>query len=648
MKIDHTKPAKLNEIQITDGFWSYYQKLLREVVLPYQWDALHDNVEGAEPSRCFHNLKVAAGDIEGKYEGFVFQDHGIVTWLEAVGGSLAHHPDEKLEALADEAIDLLERVQCKDGYLNSYYIVNCPEERWTNLMECHELFCAGHLIEAAVSYTQATGKDKFLWIARRYADYIDSVFGPEDGKCKGYPGHQEIELALLKLYHATGDEKYRNLSGFFLNQRGTAPYYFDLETEKLGGKRYWSDQACMTPDYFQAHQPVREQRKAVGHAVRAVYQYAAMAEFAAETEDLAMAKACCALFDNITQKQMYITGGIGSTHFGEAFTFDYDLPNETIYQETCASIGLVFFASRMLMLDHNSRYVDVIERALYNSVLSGIARDGKSFFYVNPLEVWPEACEKNPERRHVKAERQPWFSCACCPPNIARTIASVGQYIYSTSEAGVYVNLYVGGTFSFDKCGNKITLVQKEDYLQNGSVQINVKTNKTTYFMLALRKPGWCREMKLKVNGETVASEVADNGYVILEREWLSDDCIEILFEMPVVAMRANPLVRADAGKIALMRGPLVYCLEEVDNGNNLSAISISSNQTFDVAECTELDGMPVILGKAKRLNENAWSEEMLYAPVAEQRTVNFCAVPYAFWGNRAKGEMMVWIREIQ
>lgn len=316
MERKHSMPAALKQVQITDDFWAYYQKLLREVVLPYQWEALNDRIKGAAPSRCIHNLKVAAGDIEGQYEGPVFQDHGIVTWLEAVGGSLAHHPDPGLEALADEAVDLLGRVQREDGYLNSYFIVKEPENRWKNLMECHELFCAGHLIEAAVAYTHATGKEKFLNIARKYADYIDTVFGPEEGKCKGYPGHQEIEIALFKLYRATEDEKYKKLAIFFLDQRGKAPNYFEEETKKLAGKRYWPDLTGISMEYFQAHEPVRDQRIAVGHAVRAVYQYTAMAEMAAETGDTDLAEACHALFDNITEKQMYITGGIGSTHIG--------------------------------------------------------------------------------------------------------------------------------------------------------------------------------------------------------------------------------------------------------------------------------------------------------------------------------------------
>ena len=607
MKQSHSMPAGLKQVQITDNFWAYYQKLLREVVIPYQWDALNDRIEGAAPSHCIHNLKVAAGDIEGKYEGPVFQDHGIVTWLEAVGGSLAHHPDSKLEALADEAIRLLERVQQPDGYLNSYFIVNAPGERWTNLMECHELFCAGHLIEAAVAYTTATGKTAFLHIAEKYADYIDSVFGPEDGKCKGYPGHQEIELALLKLFRVTGENRYLNLSRFFTDQRGTDPFYFDLETQKLNGRRYWPVQDFMTPDYFQAHMPVREQRIATGHAVRAVYQYAAMAELAAETGDVRLAQACHALFDNITQKQMYITGGVGSTHVGEAFTVAYDLPNDTVYQETCASVGLVIFASRMLMLEHNARYCDVIERALYNSVLSGISRDGKSFFYVNPLETWPGVTERNPDRMHIKTERQPWFGCACCPPNIARTIASAGQYIYSVDNCGIYVELYIASTFTFEWDTHTVKLVQKEDYLRNGTVSLSFETKCPVNLTLYLRKPGWCERMNLKLNGTSTEEAADSNGYIALKRDWEQGDVIELQTELKTCVIRANPAVRADAGKMVLMRGPLVYCLEEIDNGSNLAAISIPAQQEFETPPCSGLaEDLPAIEGDALRLDETA------------------------------------------
>lgn len=647
MNNTHSMPARVKQVHITDHFWTYYQKLLRDTVLPYQWEALNDRIEGAQASHCFHNLKVAAGMIQGEYEGPVFQDHGILTWLEAAGAYLAQHPDAELEALADEAIDLLAQVQQEDGYLNSYFIVNAPEKRWTNLMECHELFCAGHLIEAAVAYKQGTGKDKFLNIAVKYADYIDSVFGPEEGKCKGYPGHQEIELALLKLFRETGNPRYRKLAEFFINQRGTKPYYFEEERKKRGGETYWPSQECMTPSYFQAHEPVREQKTAVGHAVRAVYQYAAMAELAAETKDEELAAACRILFDDITGKQMYITGGVGATHVGEAFTSDYDLPNDTVYQETCASIGLVIFASRMLMLEQDSRYADIMERSLYNSVISGIARDGKSFFYVNPMETWPEADEKNPDRMHIKGTRQPWFSCACCPPNIARTIASVGQYLYSVDQNGVYVNLYAGSTFDFSLGGRNFRLMQEEDYLRSGRAAFTVQGEESGRFLLALRKPGWTDAVDVTVNGIVQTNIRMKNGYILLEREWENGDRAEIKFAVKVRVMRANPLVRADAGKIALMRGPLVYCLEEKENGKNLSAVSIPANQTFETGVCPELDEtLPVIYGNALREDEAAWQGEALYAPVEKRIPVKFCAVPYALWGNRGKGEMMVWIRQ--
>lgn len=358
----------------------------------------------------------------------VFQDSDVAKWLEAVAYLLEEKRDSELEALADDVIELLGRAQQPDGYLNTYYTVKEPGKRWTNLRDNHELYCAGHLIEAAVAYFQATGKRRFLDIMCKYADYIGTVFGRGEGQIPGYDGHQEIELALLKLYEATGNENYLKLSQYFIDQRGQQPHYFDQEKEARGETgAFWYDGGYR---YHQAHIPVREQKQAVGHAVRALYMYTAMAGLAAKTGDESLKQACQTLWENVTKRQMYITGGVGSSAFGESFTFDFDLPNDTVYAETCAAIVLVFWARRMLELEMDGKYVDVMERALYNGTISGMDLDGKRFFYVNPLEVWPKACERH-DKRHVKPVRQKWFSCACCPPNLARLIASIGHYIYS-------------------------------------------------------------------------------------------------------------------------------------------------------------------------------------------------------------------------
>lgn len=342
-----------NKVKINDRFWGRYLEVVRNHVIPYQWDALNDRLPDTSPSHAIENFRIAVGESSGEYYGMVFQDSDIAKWLEAVAYSLENEPNEELEKTADEVIALLGRAQDENGYLNTYYTVKEPNNRWTNIRDNHELYCAGHLIEAAVAYYQATGKKQFLDIMCKYADHIDSVFGPEEDKLKGYPGHQEIELALVKLYDVTGQEKYLNLSKYFIDERGKQPHYFDIEKEKRKEtKPFWFNDDYA---YHQAHKPVREQKEAVGHAVRATYMYTAMTDLALKTKDESLKKACEELWNNVTQKQMYVTAGIGSMEFGESFSFNYDLPNDLSYTETCASIALVFWANRMLQLEANNK-----------------------------------------------------------------------------------------------------------------------------------------------------------------------------------------------------------------------------------------------------------------------------------------------------
>ena len=644
----HLLPWK--DVRIEDEFWSPYTDLVRETILPYQWEALNDRVPDAPPSHAIRNFRIAAGLEQGEYEGLVFQDSDLAKWLEAVGYSLAVYPDEKLEATADEVIDLISRAQLPDGYVNTYFIRKEPGKRWTNLWECHELYCAGHMMEAAVAYYQATGKRKFLECMCRFADHIDSVFGPEPGKLKGYPGHEEIELALVKLYHVTGVKRYLDLAAFFINERGKRPYYFDLEAEKRESN-LWSPKGRRpsdTADYNQYRIPVREQKKATGHAVRAVYLYSGMADVALETGDRELKEACRILWNNIAFRQMYITGGIGSTAQGEAFTLDYDLPNDTAYQETCASIGLFFFSHRMLALDKDGKYADVMERALYNSILSGISRDGKRFFYVNPLEVWPEASEKDPGKRHIRPVRQKWYGCACCPPNIARLLSSLGGYVYDVEEDTITVRLYIGGEFQAKIGDVPVTLVQTTDYPWDGKVTIQVKGVSEKRFTLALRLPGWCPKADLKVNGEECSiGSRRQKGFVRLDRIWTDGDLVEFCMEMDPQLIQAHPMVRADAGRAAIQRGPLVYCLEETDNGKNLSSISIPSDAHLEAFRDPGLPGKAVaIRAEGYRTNESSWKEEELYRPLSRsEKHIGIKAVPYFLWGNREPGEMLVWLR---
>ncbi|GIP54329.1 glycoside hydrolase family 127 protein [Paenibacillus vini] len=649
----HSARVPLNQVKIQDEFWDYYIKLVREVVVPYQWDALNDRVSGAEPSGAVRNFKIAAGLEQGDFYGMVFQDSDIAKWLEAVAYLLESQPDPALEEIADGLIDIIEQAQHEDGYLNTYFTLKEPGQRWTNLAECHELYCAGHMIEAAVAYYRATGKRKLLDVVSRFADHIDSVFGTEPGKLAGYDGHQEIELALVKLYQVTGNERYLRLSRYFLDQRGQKPSFYQIQLDERGGKTHWpSGNEAIDLEYNQSHLPVREQETAIGHAVRLLYMLTGMADVAAETGDESLLAACRKLWDNIVSRQMYITGGVGSMPQGEAFSFDYDLPNDTVYAETCASIGLIFFAQRMLKLAPESQFADVMERALYNTVVGGMSRDGKHFFYVNPLEVDPKACGgANHKYDHVKPVRQEWFGCACCPPNVARLLASLGEYIYTVQGDTIYTHLYIGGEAALELGESKVTLKQASNYPWDGEIKLEVFPEQAgEKFTLAVRIPGWCKQASLLLNGSAypLGDNTVVNGYARIEREWQSGDVLELRLEMPVLRMHSHPSVRANAGKVALQRGPLVYCLEQADNGPDLHEVVLPRDAELKAAKEEELlGGVVAISAEGLRLRDEEWSGG-LYSPEPalgmKQATVKF--IPYYAWANRGEGEMTVWVRE--
>lgn len=648
------RPLDAASVEIRDDFWSVYTDLVRDVVIPYQWEALNDRVEGAVPSRAIRNFRIAAGLEEGTFEGFVFQDSDLYKWLEALAYRLATHPDPDWERIADGMFDLIGAAQEEDGYLQTYFQIKAPDEKWTNLGEAHELYCAGHYIEAAVAYWQATGKRKALDIAVRLADCIGRTFGPGEGQLNGYDGHQEIELALVKLYRATGEERFLRLGSFFIDARGQSPSFLIEEWEKRGHASIWHAGKSQRPDldYFQAHLPVREQKEAVGHAVRAVYMYAAMADLAALTGDASLLDACRTLWKSIVTKRMYVTGGIGSTRHGEAFTTDYDLPNDSAYAETCASVGLVFFAARMLAIEARAEYADVLERALYNNVIAGIALDGKHYFYVNPLEVRPAACERNPGLHHVKPTRQPWFGCSCCPPNVARLLASLGQYIYMVDDASrtVYAHLYIGSDSEISVDGITFKLIQKTGMPWSGDVTFAIGSlSAPAAFTLALRVPSWCdgKLPALQVNGEPVSADVTPEGYLTINRTWIDGDTVRLELPMPALRLAAHPEVRANTGKIALQRGPFVYCLEEADNEGPLQSISLPlagraetepAGELFPGAVALRIDGY-----RDPQLVPDGALYESITALRPEPSSVR--AVPYALWGNRGMGEMTVWVR---
>jgi len=645
----HMEAVSIKNVTIHDSFWAEREQIVAKTVVPYQWDALNDAIPGAEPSHTIENFRIAAGDSEGEYYGMVFQDSDLAKWLETVGFVLAKHKDPQLEKIADDVIDLLGRAQQQDGYLNTYYTVKKPDERWTNLRDNHELYCAGHFMEAAVAYYEATGKRKVLDIMCKYADYIATIFGDEPGQIRGYDGHPEVELALVKLYEATDNKNYLELSKFFVDERGQQPHFFDHEAKEREEAGLGKQKEGRIYDYFQAHVPVREQFTAEGHSVRAVYLYSAMVDLAVEYNDVKLLDVCKKLWNDVVQKKMYIIGGIGSSAHEERFTVPFDLPNDRAYTETCAAIGLMFWAQRMLQVEKHRDYADVMELALYNGILSGMSLDGKSYFYVNPLEVWPDTANFRNDMKTVKVTRQPWFGCACCPPNIARLIASLGQYLYSQDkvEREVYVHLYIGSKLEIDMDGQTIQLTQTTNYPWDEQISLRLQLEQPTEFSLALRIPSWCKSATISVNGEVLNTRIHVNGYLKIRRVWQSEDSIELHLEMPIELVRSHPRVRENAGKAALQRGPVVFCLEEVDNGANLQDIVLPLGAKFDVHFDKELlGGVSIITGTGTRTEEKAEEHHSLYITQAFSRgPASIKAIPYVALSNRTPGEMTVWSR---
>ncbi|RKP54488.1 glycoside hydrolase family 127 protein [Cohnella endophytica] len=643
------RPAGIAQTSIEDRFWQPRQSLVRDIVVPYQWNALNDLVEGAEPSGTIANFRAAAEGKEGGHHGYVFQDSDLAKWLETVGFVLQQKRDETLEKLADEAIDLIGRAQMQNGYIGTYYQLQKPGEQWENVRDDHEMYNAGHFIEAAVAYYEATGKPKVLDILCKFADHIVATFGSREDQLAGYCGHPEIELALVKLYKLTGKTSYLEMSKFFVEERGQDPKYFDVELDARRGKGRKERVDRRPMNYFQSHAPIREQTTADGHAVRAVYLFAGATDIADEYGDESLLAAVKKLWDNVVQSRMYITGGIGSSDYYEAFSFDYDLPNERAYAETCASIGLLNWGHRLLQIEGDSRYADVMERILYNGLLSGISLDGRSYFYVNPLEVWPVISGQRDDIPGAKTRRQPWFGCACCPPNIARFIASLGNYIYSTNEEELYVHLYIGSRTAQQFNGKKIAVHQQTDYPWKGSVSIDVQMESSTEFTLALRLPAWSRETSVRLNGTTIDAVAADGkGYIKIRRVWNEGDRVELVMDMSAELIRSHPELREANGKVAVQRGPVVYCLEEADNGANLRDLQLSSDAAFNGQfDADLLGGIYVIESKDAWRTELAGISSDLYTTRRFEKTkTKVRLIPYYAWANREEGEMAVWIRE--
>lgn len=580
-------PVDFSQVAIHDEFWSPRLQKHHDVTIPVCIDQIENQTH-----RIRNFINVAEG---GEHEGYYFDDSDVYKALEGMAYSLVNNPDPALEAKCDDWIGKIAAAQQEDGYLNTYYTLRKPGERWTD-MEKHELYCAGHMIEAAVAYYRATGKRLFLDVAQRMIDYTMTVLGPE-GK-HWVPGHEEIELALVKFYEVTGEKKYLDFADWLLDQRGHG-YGF-----------YWGEKPTENRmRYFQDLEPVRDLTDIYGHAVRAMYLYCGMADVAAYTKDEGMIGAMDRLWDDVVLRNMYVTGGIGQTASNEGFSEDYDLPNLTAYCETCASVGMILWNWRMNQMKGDAQYVDVLEKAMYNGALAGISLSGDRFFYDNPLESLGNH------------HRQAWFGCACCPSNICRFLPSIGNYVYGTSDDAVWVNLYMGNT---GKVADGVTLTQKTGYPWDGRVELTVGTEKKLRKAIRLRIPGWCGNYTVEVRGKKV-EPIVEKGYAVLEGPWKDGDVIVLTLEMPAVATFADPQVKEDEGKCAIQRGPIVYCLEEVDNAGSYDDVLITADTPL----------------------QPEWQKELLGGVTTVTATSNGKAwrfIPYYSWDNREPGRMKVWV----
>ena len=616
----------------SDGFIGKYQKLIRDTVIPYQYSVLCDKAPDTEKSHVVKNFENAAKALRGEdvgdgFYGMVFQDSDAAKWIEAAAYSLALYPDEKLSETVDELIDKIAAAQDEDGYLDTYFTIKDRDRRWKNLLEGHELYCSGHMMEAACAYYEATGKKKLLDVMEKNAEHIYKHFITE--KNEGAPGHPEVELALMKMYRTTGNKKWLQLAEHFINERGEDPYFYEKEAAKRDWTVWGNDPTAH--DYQQSGKPVRAQSDATGHAVRAVYLYTGMAQLSAKSGDNALYDACKRLWESITRRRMYVTGGIGSTVL-EAFSVDYDLPPDTAYAETCASIGLMFFANAMLKNELIGEYADVMETAFYNTVLGGMQLDGKRFFYVNPLEVVPGISGVSPTHRHDLPVRPKWYACACCPPNVARLITSFGCYAYGENSDMSFCHMYADGEIKFE---NGMELVCKTNYPYDMTVNYSVIKGGR----LAIRIPGWSDTFTLALNGEKQELKPI-NGYVIIAVKD-GDEAKLVLSDTPHFVY-PSVKIPAVSGMAAIRRGPLVYCFEDADNGDVLSlALKRGGKITVCEPDRNELSGVTKLKVEAVRFDDNGKPYSFDEPKTTDTLAI---AVPYYTWGNRGENAMRVFM----
>ena len=628
------QPLDQTRVSITDGFWQKLQEQVGRVTLVHIYNEMRHqgHLDALRLDQRMHRGRQESSN--WYWGGSIFWDSDVAKWLEAASAYLQHHKDPKLETLVDGTIELLANAQQGDGYLNSHILTWRPRHRFKNLRDLHELYCAGHLIEAAVAHNQATGKQNLLNIAVRFADYLTTVFGPGAGQIPGYCGHPEIELALIRLYRLTQEKKYLDLCRFFIVERGKKPHYYDREAvERLDSTPFRPTHPVSPYAYMQAHVPVREQREVVGHAVRAMYLYSAIADLAYESNDEELATVCKTLWNDLYRTKLYVTGGIGSDAENEGFTKNYDLPNLNSYAETCAAIAYFQWAHRMVHLDVNSQYTDMMERTVYNAVLSGLGMDGKTFFYHNPLA-------SDGSQRRVA---WPWW-CPCCPANLSRLVLSIAGYLYSSRSDAIAIHHYISSEARFTINGQEARLIANSDFPHEGNASIRLANVPSGTLDIYLRVPGWAAGHQFAVNGSEVSPELVA-GYAVISRAWNSGDELTVRFEMPIQRHFSNFEIAANRGRTAFSRGPMIYCAEETDNGHRLDRLIV------DPEKPAAINCEPDELGDIVTLSVPGVEEELHEGPLylLSPPARNPCSIkmiPYYAWDNRAPGEMLVWLRQ--
>ena len=639
-------------IRIKDEFWNRYCRLVKDEMIPFQWSVLNDEADiviekennsvnsPSEKSHAIENFKIAAGLAEGRHYGWVFQDSDVYKWLEAVAYSLENYPDEELLKKANDTVELIAKAQAPDGYIHTKVQIDEPEMRYKRLAEYHELYCMGHLLEAMCAFYRVTENKVALDIAVKCADHICDTY--KVGGIEAAGGHEEVEVGLMKLYHLTGDKRYMNEAEFMLRVRGKSmEYYKKQAAEDPHPETLWGV-ARGDARYLQCDMEVTDQTAARGHAVRQVYMLEAMADLAASGDAADMRDTSERMWDDIVNRQMYITGGVGSQANGECFTEDYDLPDDTMYCESCASVAMVFYAHNMLKISPRGEYADILEKELYNTCLAGFALDGRHFFYVNPLAVDPVKIKTDKDKGHVKAVRPSWLGCACCPPNLARLMADLPEYIYTVKDDVVLSDLFIGNEAEFELKAGKLSISLSTDYPENGHIRYVL--NGPAGVSFGIRIPAYADRYSLVIDSMKVLDEDTDkgsfngkeisykDGYVFLEGGFDNTE-IELNIAVHAHIEYPHPKIKAVSGKAAVVRGPFVYCLEERDNGKGLESIGIGKAPVF-ADDKMEICDLPIHAIKTKGIKEDGNEAELTF-------------IPYYAWANRGENEMRVYLKSV-